>query len=396
MNPPGADMGQTGTLKPRRPYRTGSIEDRGNGTYRLRVLFPDPATGRLVRRSKTVHAPTRGAKRFLEDELGKFRTEVAQRAVTGSKAPLSRLLDEWVGTLGGHLSPKTQESYVDRVENQIRPALGAVRLDQLTAHRIDLFYAALRGQGLKPRTVQLVHAVLRSVLELGVDWGWIVANPMLKVRRPRIPKEEKVALTVAQVGAIYEAATDPMVRCAIGLAALTGVRRGEACGLKWSDIAEDGTVSISRAWVPDAHGQHLSPTKSGMRRLVVLGALGEEMVEQYRAAQLDTWGKLGEWLLSDGDGADPLRARVLTTAFAGIVRSLGIKATFHDLRHFADSLGVAIGVDPVSASRRSGHSPEVMMAVYAHGTLEQDQRAAEMMSAALTPMLAPTKEESPR
>src|SRR5277367_6626862 len=107
-------MGQivADNVQRRRTYKTGSIEPRGPGVYRLRVVVKDPNTHRLVRKSKTVRVPERGGKRQLEDELARFRTEVGEASVIGSKATVSALLDDWLETLGrGDLALNTVESY---------------------------------------------------------------------------------------------------------------------------------------------------------------------------------------------------------------------------------------------------------------------------------------------
>ena len=206
-----------------------------------------------------------------EEEIAKFRTR-SERARVGAKTTVGRLLDEWLENLDPALARKTVEVYKKRVDVQIRPALGTIRLDQLDTHTIDIFYTRLSAGGLSPRSVQLVHSVLRAVLQQGVDWDWLPTNPAVRARPPKVVKTDKVALTPEQVAAIYEAADEPAVKVAIGLAATTGMRRGEVCGLKWSDIdPETGLVTIERAWVSDDHGQHLSPSKSGKNRTIPLG-----------------------------------------------------------------------------------------------------------------------------
>jgi integrase len=382
----------TFNVQRRRPYKTGSIEPRGRGTYRLRVLVEDPNTHRLVRKSKTVHLAERGSKRQLEDELSRFRTEVAEAAVIGSKATLGALLDDWLEVIGrGDLAQNTVESYRTRVEVQIRPELGDIRLDKLTVRDIDRFYNRL-SETSSPRTIQLTHSVLRSALQQAMDWGWLATNPAERAKRPRLRGTEKVALTPAQVAALYEAADDePAIRAAIGLAATTGMRRGEIAGLKWSDIdPETGLLTIQRAWVSDDHGQHLSTTKNQRRRTIPLGTFGSNVLEAYRRHQVAAWGdELGEWVFSYyGDGTDPLSARAVTAYFARLAKRLGIKATFHDLRHFHQSAQLAGGVDVVTAARRAGHTPEVMLSTYAHGTPEQDAAAAEVVSGMLMAAMA--------
>jgi len=379
----GPEMGQivAGDVQRRRPYKTGSIEPRGHGTYRLRVLIEDPNTHRLVRKSKTVHLAERGNKRQLEDELARFRTEVAEAAVIGSKATLGALLDDWLEVIDrGDLAQNTVESYRTRVEVQIRPELGDIRLDKLTVRDIDRFYNRL-SETSSPRTIQLTHTVLRSALQQAMDWGWLPTNPAERARRPKLRRMEKTALTPAQVAALYEGADDePAIRAVIGLAATTGMRRGEVLGLKWSDI-DSGIATVSRAWVSDDHGQHLSTTKNRRRRTIPLGTFGSNVLEAYRRHQVAVWGdELGEWVFSYGDGADPLSARAVTAYFARLAKRVGIKATFHDLRHFHQSVQIAGGVDVVTAARRAGHTPEVMLSTYAHGTPEQDAAAAEVVS----------------
>ena len=148
----------------RRPYKSESIEKREPGVYRLRVVVRDPSTKRLIRQSKAVHVPERRSKGLLEDELAKFRTEVTATANVGPKSTVGRLLDEWLDNLDPALALNTVEVYRKRVDKQIRPALGTVRLDQLDTHMINTFYTRLQADGLSARSVQLVHSVLRAAL----------------------------------------------------------------------------------------------------------------------------------------------------------------------------------------------------------------------------------------
>jgi len=372
----------------RRTYKTGSFENRGEGVWRLRVVVKDPSTHRLIRKSKTVHVPVRGYKGLLEDEMAKFRNEVEETAMVGTKTTLGRLLDEWIEHLDPGLSINTRESYARRADT-IRSALGTIRLDALDVHTIDGFYARLSAGGAAARSVQLVHSVLRSVLQQGVDWGWLTTNPAARAKRPRVAPTDKTALTAAEVASIYAAAEEPAVRLAIGIAATTGMRRGEVIGLKRSDIdPETGLVTIERAWVPDDHGQHLTTPKSGKTRKIPLGPFAEQVLADWEAKQRAEWGEqLGPWIVTYDGGTTPFNARALTFEFGRLARSLGITATFHDLRHFAQSQLVAAGVDPVTAARRAGHGVDVMLSTYAHGTAEQDALAAEVVSGVLVKAL---------
>ena len=59
-------------------------------------------------------------------------------------------------------------------------------------------------------------------------------NPAVRARRPKVARTDKLALTPEQVAAIYEAAGEPAVKVAVGLAANHGDAAGEVCGLEWA------------------------------------------------------------------------------------------------------------------------------------------------------------------
>ena len=100
-----------------------------------------------------------------------------------------------------------------------------------------------------------------------------------------------------------------MLAMAIAMAALTGARRGELCGMQWSDIDPAMcSITIERQWVPGKGGQYLAPPKSedGVRS-IVLGQLGLGLIERYRDIMREMLRREPEgWLLSYDAGATPL------------------------------------------------------------------------------------------
>jgi integrase len=176
------------------------------------------------------------------------------------------------------------------------------------------------------------------------------------------------------------------------LAALTGARRGELCGLKWSDVDWVArTVRIERAWVPGRGGQFLGPTKGGDTRTVALGTVGVEILNRYRARKTAELGRPPDgWLLSLDGGTTPMRAKAMTQYTTNLGRRLGIPVHFHLLRHWAATqLVVVHGVDIKTASQRLGHSPEVMASTYLHSRPEQDAAAAELIGEVVGRALGP-------
>jgi integrase len=198
----------------------------------------DSDTGRVV------HGPPlqvsrvfRGGKREARKVLEQLVHEVHEGHHVGTTATVGKLLDEWmknVKRLGKASS--TVDVYGIHVEHHIKPVLGTVRLDKLTVHTIDNYFASLKAKGLSARTIELDHSVLSAALSQGVDWGWLKSNPAKRAKRESAPDKPTKALTVAQLRKLYHAAIKDDIDTAmcIALGAVTGCRRGELLGLNSS------------------------------------------------------------------------------------------------------------------------------------------------------------------
>src|SRR5665213_3091774 len=277
---------------------SGTMRERSSkahktGRWELRAYAGrDPETGKPRQVSRVFI----GGKRDAAKALDRLVAEVDARRHTGTGATFGKLLDLWlakVEDLGRTQS--TLESYRIHVRKHIRPALGDVRLDKLTAHKLDEYFQSLSAKGLAPATVKLDHAVVSAALSLGVDYEWLPSNPA-KTIRLRDPDRRPVAgLTVDQLRTLYfgkddkngkhlkgALEEDPDVAVVIALAALTGCRRGELCGLKWSDVDWDRQcIKVERALLPVTGGQVEGKTKTGKARTVFLGEDGMSILRRY-------------------------------------------------------------------------------------------------------------------
>jgi integrase len=368
-----------------RTYGSGTMTEVRPGTWRFRVYAEHPVTGQSKQVSKTIHTRTRPSKKALTKQLADFVKEVNEGKHSGEGTTVGALLDDWLADLKRVGKARTTlETYESHVEKRIRPVLGDVALSDLTPHRIALFYGTLKAE-LAPGTIRLIHSVLRGALSFAVSNGWLMTNPSAKVALPALPDQENEALTPEEVASLIAAAheVDPVMETIIALAAVTGARRGELCGLRWSDVDwEAETTRIERAWVPGKGGQHLTTTKTREKRTVSLRGYGMVVLEQRRDYQLELWGELGEWLFSDGDGSDPLRAKTVTEVFSTLAADKKVQAHFHDLRHFASTQLTGL-TDVKTAAARHGHSAKTMLETYSHAIAERDQQAAVALGAVL-------------
>jgi hypothetical protein len=134
----------------------GGTRKRG-GTWTWFFDAVDPATGKRRQRSKGGFRTKREAQAALSEALATYR---AGTLVEPSTLTLGVFLNEWLPAMAGNLEPNTHEVYGHYARAYVKPRLGQVRLQQLTAANLRGFYTELaasggrRSQGLKPKTVR--------------------------------------------------------------------------------------------------------------------------------------------------------------------------------------------------------------------------------------------------
>lgn len=365
----------------------GSIRQRGHDTWELRVYIGvDPETNRERWATRTVHGTKRAAQRALAELLDE--TVVAGRA----RSSVAALLEQWFSVGSPAWAASTVRQVRSVLDRHLIPTLGALKLGELTAARIDGFYAELRGQGLSAGTVRRVHGVLHAALAQAQRWEWIWINPAAYASPPRaVPNEIRppspadVALLIAKA-----TASDPSLGTYLRLAASTGARRSQLLALRWKDIdLLRGRISFTRALVEGPHGPVLAPTKTRCAYQVSLDTETAMILAAHHEHRSggDEQAVSGDAFVfsHDTDGATPWKPNWVTKAFIRLRREAGIAhCRLHDLRHFMATEMLAAGVAiPVVAARLSHARASTTLNVYAHAVPGGDRDAAEQLSALL-------------
>lgn len=377
----------------------GHLRKRGSAWELRAYAGIDPLTSREKYVTKTFH----GGKREAQEALARLVTEVSGGGHAAQDTTVGDLLDQWLELARSELSPTTARGYAWIVKTYIVPTLGKVPLARLKAAQLDRFYAQLRkgggqdGRALSAATVRQVHAIVRRALWQGVRWGWITANPAALASPPRVRARELAPPDPAQVVRLIEAAMarDPDFGCYLHLAATTGARRGELCGLRWKDVnLETGTLTISRAIVEAAGGVLVEKdTKTHAARRIALDPDTVEALRGHRARSQERADVCvvqrgdGSYVFSaDPDGRRPWAPNDVTKDFIRLRKAVGLGSVrLHDLRHFAATRLLVAGVPVRTVSGRLGHSnAATTLGVYAHFVEESDREAAAKLGSLLT------------
>jgi integrase len=404
--------------KPSRSYGTGSLRERpqGSGHWELRAFLGRDQNGRPVQRTRKFHGGKREAQRALRD----FVTEAGKdRGLTNGSLTVGGFLDEWLAYITPLRQPGTVRGYATIVRrlkdgnagSKSRPEkLGDIRLDKLTAEHLDRAYAAWLAEDLSSTTVHHTHVVLATALHQAVKWRRISHAVTDEASPPKLDTFTVEATNPTVIGRlIAEAEEDyPILAAAIALAAITGCRRGELCGLKWSDIEymEDdsdgdkrGVLHVQRAVKHgvDRAKLFVGPTKSRQDRRIALDPLSVAVLTNHRA-NVEQWAaQAGVKIRPDGfifgydpTGTLPIKPDTITEQFRSLTKRLGIKLRFHDLRHFTATQLIGAHVDPRTVADRLGHrDPSITMRVYTAQLQERDREAAEIIGSIVAGQLAP-------
>lgn len=258
----------------------------------------------------------------------------------------------------------------------------------------DLYLIEKRNKPLSRRTMEAYLTFIHLILGYAVNEDLIARNVAEKVKLPRKVKREVEALQLVEIYVIHEFAKSLPIkwRVIIHLLTITGMRRGELCGLKWEDIDWDHSrihVRTALVYIP-GEGVEETTTKNGRKRYITLPTELMEMLHEYlvwfdqnRIACGDLWvdspyvftGELGGYLAPD--------------TVSGKFRKLEQRNNLphinpHKFRHTAASLLFYSGVDPVTVARRLGHEQvSTTTDIYAHLMNEADQRSAELLAEAI-------------
>jgi integrase len=276
------------------------------------------------------------------------------------------------------------------------PDLGRLPLRRVTAQRIDAYYASLaRERELSPASIRHVHAVLRGALGQAVRWGWIPTNPATNASPPKLRRREITPPPIDATRRLLDAADahDPDFGAVLRVLVATGARRGEVCGLRWSDIdAAGSTVTIRRSVASVAGGTVVKETKThAARRIAVdsetLDALDrrrERAVHLAEACRL-AFDPDGYVFTSEPDGSRPLHPDTITGGFQRLCQRAGLDGIrLHDLRHLHATQLLAAGVPVRTVSGRLGHAnAATTLNVYAHFLEASDRVAADVIAGLL-------------
>lgn len=351
----------------------GSIKKTSTGKYKVNFEFGYDENGNRIRKN-TTYSTEKEAEIALSRHNTRMEDGIAVRPV---QIKLCEWLDYWMENI---IYPRTEDTtqygYRNIINTHLKPELGNKKLQSIKPMDIQKYYTHLAvKKGLSPNSILKHHHLLMTAFKAAVRQEYITRNPIDAVEPPKKKKPSIKYYSASQVRQLFNKVQGNRLETFVTLCTLLGLRREEACGLKWVDIDfENRTVVIRRARTTAGSKtiEKEPKTDNSVRTLYISDAL--YMILNKEKAKQDKNRKLlgelyhdNEYVCAWPDGR-PYRPNYLSELFTKFIKDNGLpKITLHGLRHTFASLSHAAGISAFDIGKAMGHStPDTTQRIYTH------------------------------
>jgi integrase len=265
------------------------------GVWELRIFLGRDEQGRVRQKSVTFRGGSRAADKELTRLVAKY-----EGTLSAVEAPVrwtdtttvNDAITAWKQNGWQDLSPTTVRHYQELWDKHIKRSIGRREIARLNPYEVERYFRRLKDDGTGRTTVRHIRAMLNRACRLARKWSAnTLPNPIVDTELPVWPFGERGepvrSPNLAEVRAILAAASafDERFGAFLRLVAASGVRRGEACALRWNDIDwESGNILVDESVVAASGGAEVKApkTKASIRRL----ALDPATVEMLRTLRI--------------------------------------------------------------------------------------------------------------
>ena len=285
----------------------------------------------------------------------------------------------------GSIKASSYQTYINLLNRYVLPVIGNIRLSSVTPGIVNDYIQQLEENGLAYSTVKSAYRLLSAAMRYALDEGKIQKNPCRKIRIQRPEQSEQRVLTRAEQEMLRNSASDSDLPAILSL--YTGMRLGEVCALKWSDIDwEKKTITVRRTVQRIVRNGH----DNGRKTMLMIGT--PKSLRSHRVIPVPDFILVQMKKLAESDSLDSFvfsvsakaaEPRTIQRRFKRLMDKLGISGVhFHTLRHSFATRLLELGVDVKTVSVLLGHgSVRTTLDFYAHSLIDQQRAAMKLLAA---------------
>lgn len=380
----------------RRGNSEGTFCLRADGRWQGKLRYTD-ARGKS-HRIYAYGSTRKAAKAALDDKLDRIRNGLT---AVDSKSPLSAVACKWRTTtlVASDRAESTKASYAIRCRLYLEQGvLADIPLFRLTPSDVEEWIVAAQDNDkISDSSLRTDYAILRAVLDTAVRDGLVARNVAAQVDRPRKERTEEKHLTPAEVARLIKAVAGSKHSLVIKLIAATGMRRGEALALRWSDLdLVNGVATISGTMVGSGAKMRrsaMTKSKSSNRSVSLAPELVRELedhqIEQLRQRKkaANLWEDTSVGYVFTTEMGKPFDGRNVLRTVQTAAKKLDLPAgtSVHTLRHSAATALLESGAHIKLVSAILGHSDIAITGnIYGHASDSAQRAALDALHAQLT------------
>ena len=372
----------------RRPQGDGTIRKRSDGRWEARIIIGHKNDSSPM--YKSAFAKTqKSALKQLHQLLDLYRdVDLTEEC----RMTLGEWMDKWLDEyMIFTVRESTLDSYRCLVNNQVKRFIGDKQLSSLTTAEIQKFYNKIKKHGrVKPSRdgsyeladsmVRGVHMMLHEALDVAVKERLIAKNPTNGTTIPKTNYAEKQILGDEQLDRFFEEIKkEEYWYDFFYVEVMTGLRRGEICGLKWSDIDFGANKLRVQRSVSAKRGSGLvigeTKTNTGNRNITMPPSVSEVLQRRKRRA-------ITEWVFPAFlNPEQPIHPEAAYRKLKVILKHAELPLIrFHDLRHTFATHATKGGVDAKTLSGILGHTnASFTLDTYTHITSDMQRNASAVV-----------------
>jgi len=322
----------------------------------------------------------------VSKSLNKKKSEQANNNAV-CKCAFGELADLWLENIRLSVKESTYANYMLKVRNHIVPVFGNIQYDNLTADILNNFVSKKLSDGLSVKYVSDIASVIKSICKFAHrKYNYSDKSELMTMPKKQLNTEKRLLSEFEQSRLNSYLANNPSnSNVGILLAAATGIRIGELCALKWSDIDFAKRIITVRATVQriknfdgnTATKIIITPPKSHTSvREIPIPDFIYPLLEKLRSYD-DSYILSGSKKVTE--------PRTMQYRFKSILKKLNLtNVNFHALRHMFATGCAASGADAKTLSEILGHSSvEITLNRYVHSSLDRKMECMKKVSETL-------------
>ena len=318
----------------------------------------------------------------VREQLETKLAEIHKGVISKCRATVGEIVDMWLADVKNRVKESTYANYTMKINKHILPCFSQVKYDKLTADELNGFISRKFDEGLSAKYISDIVVLLKAAAGFARKrYGY--ADRIECVALPKKTEASKNRLLSdreqAQLKDVLTANIDSS-NAGILLSAVTGIRIGELCALKWENIdLEKSIITVSRTV------QRVMKSGGGTRLIVTspksASSVREIPLPEFILPYLKKIKADNDCFLLSG-GHKLIEPRTMQYRFKSLLKKAGLPyVNFHALRHMFATSCIAMGFDVKTLSEILGHSSvQITLNRYVHSSMERKMSCMKLLS----------------